>query len=82
MTESALLRNLPARRLPMIWRLTCDPALGDHAPSSAGEITNMDQTAMSHTGNSPGAGMAALALADGSLFRGHGIGAHGTAIGE
>ena len=42
----------------------------------------MDQTAMSHTGNSPGAGMAALALADGSLFRGHGIGAHGTAIGE
>ena len=42
----------------------------------------MDQTAMSHTGNSPGAGMAALALADGSLFRGHGIGAYGTAIGE
>ena len=37
---------------------------------------------MSDPGKDPGAGMAALALADGSLFRGHGIGACGTAVGE
>ena len=37
---------------------------------------------MSHPGTDPGAGLAALALADGSLFRGHGIGAQGTAVGE
>lgn len=37
---------------------------------------------MSHPGTDPGRGLAALALADGSLFRGHGIGATGTAVGE
>ena len=37
---------------------------------------------MSHPGTDPGAGLAALALADGSLFCGHGIGAQGTAVGE
>ena len=37
---------------------------------------------MSDPGNSTGAGLAALALADGSLFRGHGIGATSTAVGE
>ncbi|MDP6589319.1 MAG: glutamine-hydrolyzing carbamoyl-phosphate synthase small subunit [Alphaproteobacteria bacterium] len=37
---------------------------------------------MSHPGKDPGRGLAALALADGSLFRGHGIGALGTAVGE
>jgi carbamoyl-phosphate synthase small subunit len=40
----------------------------------------MDQTAMSNPGKTPG--LAALALADGSLFRGVGIGAEGTVVGE
>ena len=35
---------------------------------------------MSNPGKTPG--LAALALADGSLFRGHGIGAEGTVVGE
>ena len=37
---------------------------------------------MSHTGNTPDTGLAALALADGSLFHGRGIGATGTVVGE
>ncbi len=37
---------------------------------------------MSPSGTEPGAGLAALALADGSLFRGTGIGAEGKAVGE
>jgi carbamoyl-phosphate synthase small subunit len=41
----------------------------------------MPQT-ISPTGTAPGAGLAALALADGSLFHGRGIGARGTVAGE
>lgn len=37
---------------------------------------------MSPNGTEPGPGLAALALADGSLFRGVGIGAEGKAVGE
>ncbi len=45
-------------------------------------ITNMDETAMSPSGTEPGAGLATLVLADGSLFHGIGIGAEGKAVGE
>ena len=71
MTGSALLRTL--RRAP---------AGEDAIRAWLSETTNMDETAMSPSGTEPGAGLAALALADGSLFRGTGIGAEGVAVGE